>query len=157
MAWETLRSNDGVYLVDWGGLTRIIRSCKRAGAMSAYSTIEPERGKRDWGAFGMRLPDLHSVQVDWDRVALESTTQTEVELRRFYAAARNSMKAQLLGLVHMMEQADDDRDAFQDKQSEAQQKAGENIESAVQTGEAWVKGLTFVRDTSAEIVMVGAT
>jgi hypothetical protein len=157
MAWETLRSNDGVYLVDWDGLTRIIRSCKRAGAMNDYSRLATERGERDFWALGLRLPDLHSVQVDWDRVALETTTQTDMELRRFYGAAKSSMKAQLMGLVHMMEQADDDRDAFQDKQSEAQQKTAENIESAVQTGEAWVKGLTYVRDTSAEIVMVGAT
>lgn len=43
MAWETLRSNDGIYLIDWAGLTRIIRSCKRAGAMKDYSTIETKR------------------------------------------------------------------------------------------------------------------
>lgn len=157
MAWQTFRSNDGIYLIDWDGLTRIIRSCKRAGAMNSHSNPVVQKGERDWGAFGLRLPDLHSVEVDWKRVSLETTTQTEMELRRFHTAARNSMKAQLLGLVHMMEQADDDRDAFQDKQSEAQQKTMKNIDSAVGTGEAWVKGLTIVRDTSAEIVMVGAT
>jgi hypothetical protein len=157
MAWETFRANDGVYLIDWNGLARIVRSCKRAGAMNDYSSLVTQQGERDFWALGLRLPDLHSVEVDWNRVSLETTTQTEMELRRFYAAARNSMNAQLLGLVHMMEQADDDRDAFQDKQSDAQQKTKDSIDSAVHTGEAWVKGLTIVRDTSAEVVMVGAT
>lgn len=157
MAWETLTSNDGIYLIDWGGLTRIIRSCKRAGAMNDYSRIETQRGERDWKAFGMRLPDLHTVEVDWQRVKLETTTQTEIELRNFHAGAGRSMKAQLRNLVQMMEQADDDRDAFQDKQAEAQNKTHENIESCVGNAETAIEVLKEVRDTSAEIVMVGAT
>jgi hypothetical protein len=157
MAWETFQANDGVYLIDWGGLARIIRSCKRAKAMKNYSEIVTERGERDWSAFGLRLPDLQSVKVDWDKVKLETTTQTEVELRRFHAVAKSSMKTQLAGLVHMMEQADDDRDDFQDKQAEAQGKTMDNIEGAVHKGEIAVEILKGVRDTSAEIVMVGAT
>jgi hypothetical protein len=157
MAWETFRSNDGIYLIDWNGLSRIIRSCKRAGAMNDYSKPATQKGERDWWALGLRLPDLHSVEVDWNRVSLETTTQTEMELRKFYAAAGPSMKSQLAGLVHMMEQADDDRDAFQDKQSEAQQKTSDNIESSVHKGEIAVQAATFVRNSSAEVVMVGAT
>jgi len=157
MAWETFRSNDGIYLIDWEGLARIIRSCKRAGAVKAYSKVVVERGERDWAALGMRLPDLHSVEVDWNRVSMETTTQAEMELRKFYGAAGRSMKAQLTNLVHMMEQADDDRDAFQDKQSEAQQKTTDNIDSAVHNGAVAVDILKGVRDTSAEVVMVGAT
>jgi hypothetical protein len=68
MAWESFRANDGIYLIDWEGLARIIRSCKRAGAMNAYSRVVTQRGERDWAALGMRLPDLHSVEVDWDKV-----------------------------------------------------------------------------------------
>lgn len=157
MAWETFRSNDGAYLIDWEGLARIIRSCKRAGAMNDYSRAVVEKGERDWWALGLKLPDLHSVQVDWDKVALETTTRTEMELRRFYAAAKTSMRPQLAALIHMMEQADDDRDAFKDKQSEAQQKTADNIESAVHKGEIAVDIATHVRNTSADVVMVGAT
>ncbi|HLV85426.1 MAG TPA: hypothetical protein VKV39_00510 [Candidatus Sulfotelmatobacter sp.] len=157
MAWETLRSNDGIYEINWDGLTRIIRSCKRAAAVRAKAETKTERGERDWWALGLRLPDLHTVEVPWDKVAIETTTQTENELRRFYAAARGSMRSQINGLIQMMEQADDDRDAFQDMQAEAQGKTMDNIDSAVSTGEAWVKGLKIVRDASAEFVMVGAT
>lgn len=156
MPWETLRSNDGIYLIDWAGLTRIIRSCKRAGAMNDYSTVETKRGERDWSAFGMRLPDLHTVEVDWKRVNLETTTQTEMELRNFYAGAGSSMKTQLRKLLEMMEQADDDRDTFHDKQAEAQKKTQDNIEDCVGTAETVIGVLKEVRDTSAEIVMVGA-
>jgi hypothetical protein len=150
MAWETYRANDGVYLIDWDGLARIVRSCKRAGAMVDYSKVLPS--EKHW--FG---PDLYSVEVDWDRVRLETTTQTEEEVRRIYGAARLSMRTELNRIVAMMEQADDDRDAFHDKMSEAQSKTMDNIESSVHKGEIGVEVATFVRDTSAEVVMVGAT
>jgi hypothetical protein len=157
MAWESFQANDGIYLIDWDGLARIIRSCKRSGAMNSYSRVVIQKGDRDWAALGMRLPDLHSVEVDWNKVKIETTTQADMEIRRFHAAAKTSMKAQLLNLVCMMEQADDDRDAFQDKQAEAQEKTTGSIESAVHKGEVAVEVLKGVRDTSAEIVMVGAT
>lgn len=157
MAWETLRSNDGIYLIDWVGLTRIVRSCKRAGAMKDYSSIKIEQGQRDWKAFGMRLPDLHSVEVDWDRVNLETTARTENELRKFYSGAQSSMKGRLNNLVHMMEQAEDDRDAFDDKQVEAQGKTMDNINDCIESADSVIDVLKEVRDTSGEIVMVGAT
>jgi hypothetical protein len=159
MSWETLTCNDGIYLVDWAGLTRIIRSCKRAKAMNdrRFSEERTTRGERDWWALGMRLPDLHTVEVDWQGVNLETTTQTELELRNFYAGARRSMQGQLRNLVQMMEQADDDRDAFHDKQVEAQNKTQDNIEDCVGNAETAIKVLKEVRDTSGEIVMVGAT
>lgn len=69
-AGETFRSNDGVYRVDWSGLTRIIRSCapanarvRCAGAMKDNSKLVTELGKRDFWALGLRLPDLYSVDV----------------------------------------------------------------------------------------------
>lgn len=157
MAWETFRSNDGIYLIDWAGLARIMRSCKRAKAMNDFSSIHVEQGKRDWAALGMRLPDLHTVEVDWNRVNLETTTQTENELRKFYVAAQGSMKSQISNVVQMMEQADDDRDAFDDKQAEAQNKTMDNIDDCISNANTAINVLKEIRDTSGEIVMVGAT
>jgi len=97
------------------------------------------------------------VEVDWDKVRVETTTQTELQLRRFNAAARNSMQSELTRLVSMMEDADDDRDVFQDRMSDAQHKTMDNIENSVHKGEIGLKVATAVRDTSAEIEMVGAT
>jgi hypothetical protein len=150
MPWETIKSNDGIYLIDWDGLTRIIRSCVRAKKMRAYSKVEPT--EKHWIG-----PDLYSVEVQWDKVRLETTIQTEVELRKFHAGALGSMQTELNRIISMMEDADDDRDAFQDRMAEAQQTTMENVESSVHKGEIGVEVATFVRDASAETVMVGAT
>lgn len=150
MAWEIFQSTDGAYLIDWAGLARIVRSCQRAVAMKVYSELVIS--EKHWIG-----PDLWSVQVNWDKVNLETTTRTELELRRFNDAAKRSMQRELKGLVSMMEDADDARDVFQDRMAEAQHKTMQNIESSVHKGEIGVKVATVVRDTSAEIVMVGAT
>ncbi len=150
MAWETFRSNDGVYLIDWTGLTRILRSCKRAAAMKDYSEVVIS--EKHWVG-----PDLWSVEVNWDKVNLETTTQTELELRKFNDSAKNSMQRELNRLVSMMEDADDDRDTFHDRMADAQHGTMENIESSVHKGEIGLEIATAVRDTSAEIEMVGAT
>jgi hypothetical protein len=150
MAWETFRSNDGVYFIDWAGLARIVRSCKRAGAMKDYSEVVIS--EKHWIG-----PDLWSVEVNWDKVNLETTTQTELELRRFNDSAKNSMQRELNRLVSRMEDADDDRDTFHDRMADAQHRTMQNIESSVQKGEIGLQVATAVRDTSAEIEMVGAT
>jgi hypothetical protein len=147
---ETFRSKDGVYAIDWAGLTRIIRSCKRAEAMKDYSQVT--LSERHWIG-----PDLWSVEVNWDKVNLETTTRTELELRRFAQSAKTSMQRELTGLVSMMEDADDDRDTFHDRMSDAQSRSMQNIESSVRKGEIGLEIATAVRDTSAEIEMVGAT
>lgn len=150
MAWETFQSNDGVYLVNWDGLSRIFRSCHRAAAMKAYSEVVVS--EKHWIG-----PDLLSVEVKWDKVNLETTTRTENEMRRFYASARLSMQNEMNRIVTMMEDADDNRDTFQDRMQEAQHKTMENIETSVHRGEVGLQVATIVRDTSAEIEMVGAT
>jgi hypothetical protein len=148
--WETFRSKDGFYLIDWAGLTRIIRSCNRAGAMKDYSEVVIS--EKHWIG-----PDLWSVEVNWDKVNVETTTQTEIELRRFHASAKNSMQRELKRLVSMMEDADDDRDTFHDRMADAQHRSMQNIESSVRKGEIGLQVATAVRDTSAEIEMAGAT
>lgn len=150
MAWEIFHSDDGVYLIDWAGLARIVRSCKRAEAMKACSELVIS--EKHWIG-----PDLWSVEVKWDKVNLQTTTQTELELRRFNDSAKRSMRRELQRLVSMMEDADDARDIFHDRMADAQHRTMQNIESSVHKGEIGVKVATVVRDTSAEIVMVGAT
>jgi hypothetical protein len=150
MAWETFRSNDGAYLIDWAGVTRIFRSCKRAELMKRYSEVV--LSEKHWIE-----PDLWSVEVNWDKVNLETTTQTELELRKFSDSVKNSMQKGVNNLVSMMEDADDNRDTFQDRMTDAQHRTMQNIESSVRKGEIGLEVATVVRDTSAEIEMVGAT
>lgn len=92
MAWETLKSNDGIYLVNLKGITRIIRSYTRGSAMSKYA--KEVMFEKHWIG-----PDLWTVEVDWDAVRVDTTMNTETELRRSYADAQRSMPKALVGLI----------------------------------------------------------
>ena len=89
MAWETFQSNDGIYLVNWEGLSRIIRCAVRSQAMLAFSEKKIE--KHFIG------PDFHSVEVDWAKVRETTTLESERILRHFYYGARHDPGYRCLG------------------------------------------------------------
>jgi hypothetical protein len=150
MPWETFKSNDGTYLVNWEALTRIFRSAARYRAIAQIAVVKVTEKHR----IG---PDLSSVIVDWDKVRNDTNVQTDIELRTFHAAAKTSMKSELNRLASLMDTADKNRDKFQNMLKNAQQTTMKNIEASVKNNEMVVRGLTVVRDGCADFIMVGAT
>jgi hypothetical protein len=150
MAWETFKSDDGTYLVNWEALTRIFRSSARYGAIAKIAKVTVTE-KHVIG------PDLYSVTVDWEKVRNDTDVQTHIELRTFHTAAKRSMQSELNRVASVMDAADKNRDKFQKMLQEAQQTTMKNIETSVKNNEMVVRGLTVVRDGCADFVMVGAT
>jgi hypothetical protein len=150
MPWESIKSNDGIYLVNWEGITRIIRSYARGRATKRFS--KEVAFEKHWVG-----PDLYSVEVDWGRVRNETAVQTGMELSKIHAGAQRSMQAELYRLVYMIETADKDHDNLREMMRAAQDKTMKNVERSVHIGEIGVGASTFVRDASAETIMVGAT
>jgi hypothetical protein len=126
MAWETLRSRDGFYLVDWGIVARIIRSYARSRAMLKYSKTNEEF---QW--FG---PNLHTVDVDWDQVRIYTDAEGEHLLGMFYRNAQGRTQNQIAQLVHWIEVTKHNNGRFQKQMREAQKKTMENIEKSVERG-----------------------
>jgi|SRR5579872_6189826 len=149
MPWETFRANDGIYRVNWDGISRIIRSSVRTQAQLSYSKDKPEK---PW--FG---PELHTVEVDWDRVRAETPIKTETELRLFYHGAQLSMRSQIVRLRQMIEMSESAQAALMAKLKDAQRATMANIETSVHRGEVGIEVATWIRNASAETLMVGAT
>ncbi len=150
MLWEELKSKDGNYQVNWGGVGRIIRSCVRGRAMLRHSSIET--AEKHWVG-----PDLYSLEIDWRKVKAETQLQTDYELTKFYSGAQSSMQGQIRSLVNMMEAAKTDHNKLRDRLQDAQARTMAGVEHAVRVGQWGVKVATFVRDASFDFVMVGAT
>jgi hypothetical protein len=149
VAWETFQSNDGIYLVNWEGLARIIRSAVRSQAMLAFS--EEKIDKHFIG------PDIHSVEVNWGKVRETTALEGERILRNFYYGARSSMRGQLSQLSKMVTQGEKNHLDFQSKMNAAQRKTMANIDTAVSRGELGEHIAREIRDASVEVLMVGAT
>ena len=149
MTWEIFQSNDGIYQVNWEGLSRMIRSAVRSQAMLAFSEEKTERH-----SIG---PNMHWVEVNWAKVRETTTLESERVLRSFYYGAQKSMRAQLSQLRQMITQGEKNHLEFQAKMRAAQSKTMANIEVSVSRGEIGEHIAREVRDASVEFLMVGAT
>lgn len=149
MAWESFTSNDGIYYVNWAGIARIIRSFVRSKA-----TLDNSRVNVESHIFG---PDLHTVDVDWDKVRLQTDTDSEATLADFYQAAKFSMQTQVARLHSLISNTRQNSATFQNKMHDAQRKTMANIDKSVSRAETGLVIARATRDFSGEFLMVGAT
>jgi hypothetical protein len=149
MPWETFQSKDGTYLVNWEGVSRLIRSAVRSRAMLTFSKENIEQHRIG--------PNIHSVEVDWGRVQDTTTVESDRLLKSFYFGAQESMGTQLSQLRRLVSQGEQNHLLLQAKMRAAQTKTMENIHASVSRGEIGEEIARDVRDASTEFLMVGAT
>src|SRR5271167_4937811 len=112
MPWETFTSRDGIYAVDWEGVGRLIRSYARS--MAILENARVNTGSHWFG------PNLHTVDVEWDRVRQRTLFHSESLLRNFYYGAQVNMQTQLARLLHMVDATRVNTAKFQEKMRGAQ-------------------------------------
>lgn len=149
MAWEKFTSLDGIYLVDWGAVGKMIRSYVRSQATLANLTVNDE--------FHWVGPNLHTVDVNWDQVKSQTDHGSESLLAEFYRNAQFNAQNQISRLAHWVEITAHNNAAFHDKMHDAQEKTMENIAKSVGRTQTAINAAIFTRDTSAEFLMVSAT
>jgi hypothetical protein len=156
MGWESFTSRDGIYLVNWGGVTKIIRSCVRSAATLANAQVRHQPSFSTWLPL-VRPPDVTTLDVDWDRVRSQTESESEAALADFYQAAKYGMQVQISRLHCMIAATRANNANFQAKMHEAQKQTMASIDKSVGRAENVVTGLKLTRDFSAEFLMVGAT
>jgi hypothetical protein len=149
MAWETFTSRDGIYAVDWGGVSKLIRSYVRSEATLCNAKVNTEH---HWNG-----PNLHTVDVEWDKVQERTRFESETSLRDFYNLAQYNMQMQLARLVHWVDDTRVNNARFQKLMRDAQKETMANIDKSVERWDIAIKGARLTRDFSAEFVMVSAT
>src|SRR5438105_590758 len=101
MGWESFTSRDGIYLVNWGGVTKIIRSCVRSAATLANAQVRHQPSFSTWLPL-VTPPDVTTLDVDWDRVRSQTESESEAALADFYQAAKYGMQVQISRLHCMI-------------------------------------------------------
>ncbi len=149
MAWVTLKSRDGIYLVDWGTVGRIIRSYARSKAMLKNSQINEET---HWIG-----PNLHTLDVNWDQVRSDTDAEGECLLSMIYRGAQGRTRNQIAQLANWIEVTKHNNARFQKKMRDAQKKTMENIDKSVDRAQVGLEIAKVTRDLSAEFLMVSAT
>jgi hypothetical protein len=149
MPWSTFTSKDGIYLVDWDVVGRMLRSYVRSCAVLTHAIVNSE--------FHWIGPNLHTVDVDWDTVRCQTNSQAESKFAEFYGKAQSNMSAQIAYLAHLIEVTKHNNARFQRMLHDAQQQTMKNIEKSVGRAETGLNVARFTRDASAALLMVSAS
>jgi hypothetical protein len=147
-------------------------------ADSAYAfTLNNEARERKisqttWNPLSWGLPDMHTVEIDWKKVARKRDSMRDFlrgvyyqQIGQHYENARlkstheRTLSLSLIRekLVQLEIDALRDKRRFREKQQLAQKKTMANVQESVGTYEFAVDTARFVRDTSAGTIVVGAS
>jgi predicted nucleotidyltransferase component of viral defense system len=92
MSYSQLRDDYATYAIDWGIVERLVRAYHRARARDMYSTVT-STSQTDWyNPFSWSMPDIKSVDVDWDRVQTTALTQADYDLNRLAERATHDVR-----------------------------------------------------------------
>jgi len=151
MPWETIECSDGAYDINRDGIMRIMRSVSWSRAVLNNSKIVTE--VNTWG------PNIDNVETDWKAVRAETGSTASDFYEDFFKRLEYGLSGSscLLLLRDLVDQKDSFEASFQALKRKAQKNTMANIESSVQTGEEWLPVLEFVRDVSADTLMIGGT
>jgi len=157
MSYSLLRDDYATYAIDWGIVERLVRSYHRARARDMYSTVT-STSQTDWyNPVSWSMPDIKSVDVDWDRVQTTALTQADYDLNRLAERATHDVRDLYNELKWMVDDTSRMTHDFTDQLAAVQSDNMARINSAVDSYGTQIEVAKFVRDTSADGLMVGAS
>jgi hypothetical protein len=149
MAWEAFVDQRGnSYEVNWDGVYRIIRAYVRSRAICNSTTTRVEK---HWVG-----PNIYSVDVDWAGVRQRTEQDSRGLYGQFYVSALQSMPEQLRNLQSMALSTADCNDAVAQQVREASHMSMASISSSVRYLGWGESALKFLRDLSADALVIGA-
>jgi ElaB/YqjD/DUF883 family membrane-anchored ribosome-binding protein len=146
-----------VWLVDMDGVQHLIRSCVRARAVLNRSHTEYQ--PQEMGILGA-MPGLGltlvTVQTNFDGLGNQIDKELEPILKDFERQLHSSGKNAFDTLVGLRNQTVKYNEAFRKKQMDASIQTNSAINRSLGNSAAAEKFTRFIRDTSGNILMVGA-
>lgn len=152
-----LQDDRGTFAIDWDVVHRILRDYHRAIAREAYSRVVTTSESRFYNPFSWSLPDIRSLDVDWDRVRSRSVADADQDFERVSEKAARDVRLMHLELKHMLGETARLNTAFTDQLGSLQSENMARINGAVSSYDSQISAARFLRDTSADGLMVGAT
>ena len=157
MAWSQVKARDGEFEVDWMGAQQVIRSWLYSRAKSANASVKQEAlGAGGVIDFFLKPPVIHTVEVDFKKVKAEADNWGPT-LNQFVGIALNSREQAWQWLRARLQETRHYDLTFADKMRLADQVSRKNIQSAITRGERGEVVARWIRDWSAEFLIVGAT
>lgn len=157
MAYELVQSGNKQFAIDWSVVRRLVRSHYLSCYQLSYAH-EVTLSDSDWyNPLSWSLPDVSHVEVDWDAVRRRTDVDTDQEMRDLAKQAQSNAAAVAYRVESMVETAARNKESFIDWMGDVQTQNMKNIDKAVDDYQSHTEVARFVRDTSADGLMVGAS
>jgi hypothetical protein len=157
MAYELVQSGRTQFAIDWDIVGRIVRSYHRA-CLQWDLAREVTMSESHWyNPLSWSLPEISHVEVDWDSVRIYADRYTDEDVRNLRAIA--TMDAARVGrrLDEMIDTTAVKKEAFVEWLGTVQTQNMRSVNKAVGDYESKIEIAKFIRDASADGLMVGAS
>lgn len=149
--------NPQLFAIDWDIVYRIVRGYHLANLRDKHSKVVTTSESTWFNPFSWSLPDIRSLEVNWDNVNGEVVAAADKDSNRLAEKATRSVPGFHWELEGMVLDTARRTEAFTDKMGALQTDNMSRIGSAVESYSGQIEAAKFVRDTAADGLMVGAT
>ena len=157
MAYELLASGSTQFAVDWDIVQRIVRSYHTASLQLAHAREITMSQSHWYNPMTWSLPDISHVEVDWDAVRGDADAFAQEDVRNMRVEAKYNAPRIARRLETLIDLTASKKERFIDWIGTVQTQNMVSINKAVADYEASTEIARFVRDTSADGLMVGAS
>jgi len=157
MAYELVQSGNTQFAIDWDVIQRLLRSYWTAKLQLYYGKEVTLSDSHWYNPFSWSLPDVSHIEVDWESVRSEAASNAEQEVKSMRERAKFNAAGVAWELDARIEEAGLLKERFVDWMGDIQTKNSLNINKAVDDYEENIEIAKFVRNTSADGLMVGAS
>jgi hypothetical protein len=157
MGYELLANGQTQFAVDWDIVHRIVRSFHTANLQLAYAREITMSESHWYNPMTWSLPGISHVEVDWDAVRADADAYALADVRNMRVEAKYNAPRIARRLEDLIEMTAYKKERFVDWIGKVQTENMKSITRAVEDYESNVEIARFVRDTSADGLMVGAS
>jgi hypothetical protein len=157
MAYEILSSGATQFAIDWDVVGRIVRSYHTAHLQYFYAREVTMSDSQWYNPMTWSLPKVSHVEVNWHAVRADAARAADADVRNMRIEAKYNPARIARRLEDMIEMTADRKEAFVTWIGAVQTENMKSINKAVEDYEAATDVARFVRDMSADGLMVGAS
>ena len=157
MAYELVRSGNTQFAIDWSVVRRLVR----ASYLACYQwndASEVTLSDSHWyNPLSWSLPDVTNIEVDWDTVRRQTEADTNMEMQDMTARAKTDAAGVAYRVEAMIDEAARKKEAYLAWMADVQKQNMKSINQAVNDYQSHGVLAEFVRNASADGLMVGAS
>ena len=157
MGYELVSSGQTQFAIDWDIVRRILRSYHTSYLQLDFGREVTMSESQWYNPMNWSLPDISHVEVGWDAVRRYAAANTESDSRDMRVEAKYNAARVARRLEDMIEMTARNKEAFVDWIGTVQTQNMQSVNKAVGDYESNIEIARFVRDTSADGLMVGAS